>query len=137
MAAQPDGTCPMLSEGKCTIYEDRPQTCRDYDCRVFAAARIEAGGTDKEVINRRVRQWRFTYPRESDRNAHEAVAAAAAFIRGKRSSFPGQLAPLGRTGVAVLACESYGVFLQTQIDEMTDREIARAMLDASREFHRR
>lgn len=137
MAARPDGTCPMLSDSKCTIYADRPQTCRDYDCRVFAAARIEAGGTDKEVINRRVRQWRFTYPNESDRNAHEAVAAAAAFIRQKRGSFPGQLAPVGPTGVAVLACESYGVFLQTRIDDMTDDEIARALLDSSREFHRK
>ena len=135
MAARPDGTCPMLSDRTCTIYEDRPQTCRDYDCRVFAAARIEAGGTDKEVINRRVRQWRFTYPNESDRSAHDAVAAAAAFIRHKRSSFPGQLAPVGPTGIAVLACESYSVFLHMRIDEMSDGAIARAMLDSSREFH--
>jgi Fe-S-cluster containining protein len=137
LAARADGTCPMLSDRTCTIYQDRPQTCRDYDCRVFAAARMEAGGIDKEVINRRVRQWRFTYPSESDRNAHDAVAAAATFIRQKRSSFPGQLAPTGPTGVAVLACESYSVFLLTRIGEMSDGEIARAMLDASRELHRR
>src|SRR4051812_18756771 len=29
------GECPMLVDGKCSIYEDRPQTCRDYDCRIF------------------------------------------------------------------------------------------------------
>jgi Fe-S-cluster containining protein len=34
------GYCPMLVAGECSIYEDRPQTCRDYDCRVFAATGI-------------------------------------------------------------------------------------------------
>ena len=52
----PDGTCPMLGCGQCTIYRQRPQTCRDYDCRVFAAAGIDAGGADKAVINRRVHE---------------------------------------------------------------------------------
>ena len=136
MAARLDGTCPMLHGGRCGIYEDRPQTCRDYDCRVFAAVRIDAGGTDKEVINRRVRQWRFSYPTESDRKAHEAVAAVAAFIARKADSFPAHRVPRGPTGVAVLACESYSVFLRPEIHEMGDREIAQAVLDASREFHR-
>src|ERR1700760_3567026 len=75
MAARPDGTCPMLRNNECSIYEARPQTCRDYDCRVFAASGIEPGGPDKVVINRRVRQWRFSYPTELDRKAHSAVMA--------------------------------------------------------------
>src|SRR5487761_2058332 len=32
------GHCPMLVAGKCSIYEQRPRTCRSYDCRVFAAS---------------------------------------------------------------------------------------------------
>ena len=51
----------MLSCGNCTIYAQRPQTCLDYDCRVFAAAGIDAGGADKAVINRRVHEWRFRF----------------------------------------------------------------------------
>ena len=31
------GHCPMLVDGRCSIYADRPRTCRTYDCRVFAA----------------------------------------------------------------------------------------------------
>src|ERR1700761_6340925 len=54
LAARSDGTCPMLRDNECSIYQSRPQTCRDYDCRVFAAAGIEAGSSDKAVINRRV-----------------------------------------------------------------------------------
>ena len=136
MAARPDGTCPMLRDNECTIYRSRPQTCRDYDCRVFAAAGLAAGGSDKVVINRRVREWRFSYPDESDRRAHAAVKAAAAFIAAKRSSFPGQRAPAGPTGIAVLACESYAVFLDPDIQERSDEEVARRILNASREFHR-
>ena len=34
------GQCPMLVDNQCSIYEHRPQTCRDYDCRVFAATGI-------------------------------------------------------------------------------------------------
>jgi hypothetical protein len=136
MAARQDGTCPMLRDNHCTIYSSRPQTCRDYDCRVFAAAGVAAGGPDKRVINRRVREWLFSYPNESDRREHAAVKAAAAFIAAKRSCFPGQRAPAGPTGIAVLACETYGVFLQPGFHERSDEETARLILDASREFHR-
>ena len=41
------GHCPMLVDGRCSIYEHRPRTCRTYDCRVFPAAGLErrsAGG---------------------------------------------------------------------------------------------
>jgi len=137
MASRPDGTCPMLRDSECTIYPSRPQTCRDYDCRVFAAAGLAAGGQDKMVINRRVSEWIFSYPAESDRVAHAAVKAAAAFIAAKRSQFPGQRAPTGATGIAVLACEAYRVFLQSDIHERSDEEVARLILAASREFHQK
>ena len=133
LAARPDGTCPMLRDNECSIYESRPQTCRDYDCRVFAASGISP---DKPVIHQRVSQWRFSYPTELDRKAHSAVLATADFIRTRRSSFPNQRAPMGSSGISVLACESYSVFLQPDIHEKPDTEVARLILDTSREFHR-
>ena len=132
LAARPDGTCPMLRDNECSIYEARPQTCRDYDCRVFAASGISP---DKVVIRQRVSQWRFSYPTELDRKAHSAVLATAGFIRTKRNSFPNQRAPLGPSGISVLACESYNVFLQPGLHERPDTEVARSILDASRDFH--
>src|SRR5262249_23063586 len=36
-----NGHCPMLVDNACSIYADRPQTCRTYDCRVFPASGIE------------------------------------------------------------------------------------------------
>src|SRR5690606_34236555 len=93
-----NGSCPMLEDGKCSIYADRPQTCFDYDCRIFAAAGIDAGGEDKAVINKRVREWRFSYPEEADRREHQAVRMAAAFIRDRRESFTVRV-PAGPMGI--------------------------------------
>ncbi len=137
MGYREDGTCPMLSDHKCTIYAKRPQTCRDYDCRVFAAAGIDAGGDDKIVINRRVHAWRFTYPSAADVAAHEAVKAAAAFISTKRDSFPGGRAPTAPTGIAVLAVKVYPVFLDAATEGKADADIALAIIAASREFDSR
>lgn len=134
MGYREDGTCPMLSDNKCTIYGQRPQTCRDYDCRVFAASGIDAGGDDKSVINRRVRAWRFSYPSAADRAAHEAVKAAASFIADKRDRFPGGRAPTAPTGIAVLALKVYAVFLDPAIARKPDAEIALAIIAASRDF---
>jgi Fe-S-cluster containining protein len=134
MSPQADGTCRMLIAGKCSIYADRPQTCLDYDCRIFAAAGIEAGGADKAVINRRVRQWRFTYPDSADRRAHDAVLAASIFIREKHATFPANRAPTAPTGIAVLAIKTYVVFLEGGTETRSDAGIAAAIVEASRRF---
>jgi uncharacterized protein len=70
------GHCPMLVDGGCSIYDDRPRTCRTYDCRVFPATGIEPDD-DKVLIARQARRWRFSYPHDRDRVDHEAALAAA------------------------------------------------------------
>jgi Fe-S-cluster containining protein len=55
------GRCPMLAAEQCSIYEDRPQTCRDYDCRVFAATDIPVDPQAQPEIARRVSRWVFRY----------------------------------------------------------------------------
>ncbi len=127
-----NGLCPMLEGGKCSIYADRPQTCLDYDCRIFAAAGIEAGGDDKPVINKRVRAWRFSYPEQTDLREHEAVRAAAAFIRDRRDSFHVRV-PAGPMGIAVFAIKAYSVFLDP-LSTKKDEDVARAVIDAARAF---
>jgi uncharacterized protein len=130
----PNGACPMLAAGKCSIYEHRPQTCRDYDCRIFAAAGIDAGGADKSVINNRVRAWQFSYASDSDRRAHEAVKAAATFIQEHRADFPGGRAPTAPTGIAVLALKVYALFLEPHPEGCSYAEIALAVIKASGAF---
>jgi uncharacterized protein len=129
-----DGHCPMLEQGRCTIYDDRPQTCRDYDCRIFTAAGIEAGGADKHVINTRVRAWRFRYRDEGERRAHDALRAAAAFIRDHGASFPGGRGPTAPTGIAVLALKAHAIFLDPDTAARPAAETARAIIEASRVF---
>ncbi|MET0535430.1 MAG: YkgJ family cysteine cluster protein [Steroidobacter sp.] len=129
---RPDGACPMLDAGRCTIYHVRPQTCLDYDCRIFSAAAIEAG---KPIIDKRVREWRFSYPTEADRLEHAAVTAAATFIREYRDSFAVRV-PATPMGIAVFAIKAYSVFLDPAANNRDARATAGAMLEAVRMFDR-
>ena len=70
------GHCPMLVDGKCSIYEHRPRTCRTYDCRLLAAAGVEPEGETKVAIAERVRRWRFSYGSDDDRAKHDALRTA-------------------------------------------------------------
>jgi Fe-S-cluster containining protein len=127
-----NGLCPMLDDGKCSIYSVRPQTCLDYDCRIFAAAGIDAG-EGKVVINKRVHEWRFSYPDRNDELEHAAVRAAAAFIRDKRDSFKVRV-PAGPMGIAVFAIKGYEVFLDPGLVANNDNEIAQAIVATVRAF---
>jgi hypothetical protein len=100
---------------------------------VFAAAGIDAG-QDKPVINKRVREWRFTYAAESDRAAHRAVQAAAAFIREHHERFADKRFPKNPSGAAVLAVKCYEVFLDAKHAAQSDIDVAAAIVEVSRRF---
>lgn len=127
-----DGRCLMLVDGNCSIYEDRPETCRSYDCRVYAAAGMNAG-PDKPVINERVARWEFDYPGERDRAEHAAVQAAARFLRQHPVRFPGGHVPAKPAEIAVLAVKSYTVFLDPPD---SDAQTSAALVEAALAFKR-
>ena len=102
------GKCPMLEERRCSIYEDRPLTCRTYDCRVFAAAGIEA---DRPAITARARTWAFECATDDERCAQVAVRAAARFLRAHPDCFVGGAQPDNPAHLALLAAKVYEVFL--------------------------
>jgi uncharacterized protein len=108
MGYDESGKCPMLEGGRCSIYQDRPLTCRTYDCRVFAAAGIDA---DRPAITARARTWVFDEPTDDDRRAHAAVRAAARFLREHPECFEGGARPDNPAHVALLAVKAYEVFL--------------------------
>jgi Fe-S-cluster containining protein len=99
-----NGHCPMLVDGRCSIYEHRPQTCRTYDCRIFPATGIEPDEDGKEAIAHRARRWRFDHPEEVDQIEQAALRAAARYVRerGDDSS---------ATRDAVLAVQVHDLFL--------------------------
>jgi Fe-S-cluster containining protein len=77
------GHCPMLDDGRCSIYEHRPRTCRTYDCRIFAATGLEvdAESPTKVEIAARARRWRFSFPTDDDRRLQDAVRVAVRSVR--------------------------------------------------------
>ncbi|HMJ53275.1 MAG TPA: YkgJ family cysteine cluster protein [Polyangiaceae bacterium] len=126
------GECPMFVENRCAIYEDRPQTCRDYDCRIYAATGV---AVDRALIDEQVRRWRFEHRNELDRREHAAVRAAAEFLQ-ERGDAIGEGVPSNPARLALLAIEVYDLFLK--LDESSasggrrpsDTEIAKAVIEA-------
>lgn len=129
---QSSGHCRMLVNRECSIYQDRPETCRSYDCRVFAAAGMDAGA-GKTEINQRVARWRFSYPTGQDRDEHRAVTAAAAYLRQHPVRFSSGHVPSRPSEIAVLAVKAYEVFLDPPAE---DRDIRAALVQAAEEFER-
>lgn len=87
------GHCPMLKNGKCSIYAHRPRTCRTYDCRIFAATGVDQRG-EKPLIARQASRWKFSFAEERDLRQKSALEAAAKELqsRGTQNLSPAQLA---------------------------------------------
>lgn len=103
------GHCPMLVEGACSIYEHRPQACRTYHCRIFPASGVDPDPEQADVAQR-VRRWRFTESTPADRADHDAVRAAAAYVREHRDELREAYLPKTATQLAVLAVELHDLF---------------------------
>lgn len=74
------GHCPMLVAGECSIYAQRPRTCRTYDCRVFAVSGLLLDDPAKSAINEQVSRWQFQLPEAIDQIELQAVRRAAALL---------------------------------------------------------
>jgi Fe-S-cluster containining protein len=101
------GRCPMLIEDRCSIYEHRPRACRTYDCRVFPAAGVTP---DQPLVAERTARWEFSYHDKGAQMRHEAVRAAARFVRDHPEVLPPDAA-VTSTQRSVLAVELHDLFL--------------------------
>ncbi len=137
MLYREDGTCPMLEAGRCSIYADRPQTCRDYDCRIYAAAGLLPDG-ERPVIQERVREWRFVFADDGARERASALQRAAQFIRAHAHLFPPAARAHSATAAAVMAVKVHALFIggpETGGSEMgVAEERVRAVMAAARHF---
>ena len=106
MGYNENGHCPMLIDDRCSIYEYRPQTCRNYDCRIFPAAGISAGKSEKKLINQQILKWKFSYTDE-DHRTQSAIQATADFLQTHRSRFPDGFVPGNPNQLAILAMKVY------------------------------
>jgi len=104
------GRCPMLAGDRCSIYEDRPQTCRTYDCRIFAATGLAEPGAAKAPIMARAARWRFDYTDEAERQRHEQLKSAAWSVVGAADALGGVL-PGNATQLAMLLVRHHALLL--------------------------
>ena len=119
------GHCPMLEDNKCTIYSDRPMTCRSYDCRVFCATGLPPGTKKKALIREQVERWKFSFLNESDKKLHKTVRETAKFLLENRKKFPKDFIPSNITQLAVMAIKIYPLFIikKTSESELIQRII--------------
>lgn len=105
-----NGHCPMFQHGACSIYPDRPETCRQYDCRVFAATGV-AVEPKHSAIAKQVARWAFDFSSPDDVAHHEAVQKAVAFLSRHRNGFPNEDVLRTPSGLAAFALRIYALFL--------------------------
>jgi Fe-S-cluster containining protein len=133
------GRCPMLVDDKCSIYEDRPQTCRTYDCRVLAAAGMALHEAIEPDIANRVKAWVFEYESDRSREEHATLQAAAAFLQKHRDLFPPGILPSQPAPLAAFAIKIYRLFSKLMASTergMSDAAIAQAIMAAIAEPER-
>jgi len=76
-----EGHCLLLKDGHCSIYENRPHSCRTFDCRVYNATGIQLDKDPSSPISKRVQEWGFTYPTEQDRARQEHLIQVSSILR--------------------------------------------------------
>jgi len=119
------GHCLMLVDNKCSIYDARPQSCRDYDCRVFAATGVAVDATRQPEIAKRVAAWVFEHESAESREEEARLKSAAAFLCQNRDLFPPESIPYNPSEIALLAIGIYRAFPGDS--KKTDAEIAHAL----------
>lgn len=103
------GRCALFQDNQCSIYSERPRTCRNYDCRVFTATGL-GEGKDKPAIVARSESWVFGMEGEEDEANLAAVRAATRFLRDHAGDFPEGFVPAQPSQQAVMALRVYPVF---------------------------
>ena len=110
------GRCPHMGDKGCEIYEQRPLSCRMFDCRFLAAcevARLEVGGIPalpNEKLKELADKWVFKPLTDEDRLAAKSWVSAinwGATTLAKENRGSDIMAVIGR------AVQQYPKFLKT------------------------
>jgi len=95
----------------CSIYDDRPQTCRDFDCRVFTITGVDPEEAALADIRARTLRWHMleAEPMSDAALLHLGAQNAARFL-AKHADQLGDLATHTSTQRAVIAVQLAPVF---------------------------
>ncbi len=121
------GNCPMFKTGNCSIYESRPETCRQYDCRVLAATNLKII-EESEEIRRKVNSWEFEFTSDRSVELHDSVKLAGEFLSKYANKFPAGFVPPLSVQVAVMAIRVQSLFLGHTMDSA--KKDYRVLVDA-------
>lgn len=100
----------MFKGGQCSIYPYRPETCRQYDCRVFPATGVYPEDEQSEIY-RKAKDWEFDVSSLVDHEAFKAVRASSSFIDTYHDHFPKEFVPRSSPQRAVLAIRIHPEFI--------------------------
>ncbi|KAA3612506.1 MAG: YkgJ family cysteine cluster protein [Calditrichaeota bacterium] len=129
MGYDKNGHCPMFVNSACSIYDDRPLTCRNYDCRIFPATSINESEKEISQISQQAEKWMFDYSNENDLSNQLAIKSAAIFIKENAKLFPSGFLPLNSTQLAIFVLKIYPVFSEGKSLSDTEK-IVNEIVDA-------
>ena len=113
----------MFKNNGCSIYAHRPQTCRNYDCRIFPATGLTLG-EEKPRISRQADRWRFDLSAPGEDDLIRAVRSTAKFLVEHAHLFPPGFVPSSPTQQAAIAIKAYIAFLPVKGEAGKSRKTA-------------
>ena len=122
MGYDEQGHCPMFKSGKCSIYELRPETCKQYDCRVLAATGANIEGESKEIVET-ITSWQFEFSGNESRNKEKALKRAMLFLKENSEFFPRGYIPNTDSQISALAVRIYKEFINIKANSVAIDEL--------------
>lgn len=122
MGYDEQGHCPMFKSGKCSIYELRPETCKQYDCRVLAATGANIEGESKEIVET-ITSWQFEFSDNESRNKEKALKRAMLFLKENSEFFPRGYIPNTDSQISALAVRIYKEFINIKANSVAIDEL--------------
>ena len=105
------GACPMFKDGRCQIYEWRPLTCRQFDCRVLTAVAPVYSPRQRPAVAAAANGFVFKMQNADDTQQFSAVQHAATFLRDYRNRFSRDVLPANEEQLALLAIRIRQLFM--------------------------
>jgi hypothetical protein len=143
MGYDKQGRCPMLVRNKCSVYRNRPETCRSFDCRILAASGLAAESNVNNPIFQQARRWIFRCPTKDDRHLLSTVQDAARFLTSHPECIQNNRVPIDEIQLSVLAIQVHDVFIKNT-DEFgksslasRDLKISKAVMETYEKFGKR
>ena len=128
---KPDGSCPKLVGGKCSIWKDRPRVCKRFDCRLFALGELPPPVRNQSFTDR-VNSWRFSIDLQDDEENFEAFRRAMQLISLHQSTFAKRGIEAGTIQAASLAIDLRHLFFK-QSDSLEQKDqLAEALVEMRR-----